>query len=1277
MSYRQGVLDQLVLTIEDESEEWDFYTLLEQTLNEQEFPAPEFGSRWNNQQFLRALKHGRNSITGTVLLIETDAGDDGEYDTEEFSYETDVWRAVTIPSWLSEQLKDGVEREFEGADTSANYVVYHFGFEFPPKGQQILEVVEDLPFLGDVEGLLSMDGGVNYFAQTGKLEALVGLTAGINQRGSSGGVDPKSDGFGFNIYDRGIRGSLSAMSTGYVTESGFRLDSLSGSATLGFEWEIGRFGILNLVPPLVAVVEVIPGIDREDVEPIAVVLTFKPELNGSFDYNLQQRAFDGTSMEFGAALEASMEVDTWLLDFAVVVGAKWQADLNFGSGPFFQNSDLYGYATISGSVVGAYSFSRTVRYPAAAGASAKLLQDPQSYQLRPLERAKPSKDNSKAASLALASNILPSSACALATHGDERMLLYVADSGSTANSIQFTDINFLYYNGASWTAPSPISTDARAEFAPQVAFDSNGNAIAVWERFKDANFEDTDLDLAAAQFELVWSRWDSGTETWSPPIALTDNDVLDRAPLLAGPMTDGSVALTWTTNSANDLMGSLASPNEVKGTLFDPLSQSWSAPASVGTGIVRQSSQSLAARGDVAVYAWTQDMDGDAATMTDSELYVSKLDSGVWQSQRQTNDNVSDECARLAINSNGSTQLVWKSNKELTSIERLFGTTPLMEALQPPGGVPSGWLEQPLGPPNQFWITFDPDDRLTFVWQTMMENEGAALVQATFKSNDVQDRWSRLRVLSSDDNLAKSVALAWQGDGDLGVACTTTKLSRQLREVELDDGSTEMTDFLPEQGQVDLIYHTEKQGIDLIVPGYSLLSVPPAQGGDNGYCVFDVKNAGNHNAEATELALYDGDPAMQGTQLLGIWGVESLTSREFDFPKSVSATGWGGGRSTPIETLVAVIDPNDNVEETDETNNQLVIDLAGSDLILHEPTATHFADDSVQLNFPIQNFGAEASGQSQLTVTRVSDDQILATLSVSPIDPMQFETTEILLPAGTQTTESLVLKATIVGGESAEPAIADGNNEIEFASLKAFDLEGSTNRPIVNSNAAVLAELGVAFNFQVTATNQPTSFAAVDLPSGLSIDMASGVISGTTNTLGQHDVQLTVSNAEGASTSALTIMVAPPPEEGLDENMLTWITGGDGIWFSQSTDSFDGVDAAESLIASPSGESRLGASVTGPTTLSFYWKNGGIDDLDQFEFRLDGVLQRTVTPSAAWRQEHIEIPAGVHSVDWLFVLSDSVDGGSGFIDEVEFSNRAVATSFDEFQAPPGSSVQFQ
>jgi hypothetical protein len=237
------------------------------------------------------------------------------------------------------------------------------------------------------------------------------------------------------------------------------------------------------------------------------------------------------------------------------------------------------------------------------------------------------------ADLPLLENVFPGSDPALGGRGQELMLLYVTDNGSP-NNLQFTDIKWTRFDRTNWSVPTTIQTNTQAEFSPQVAYDGNGDAIGVWERVADPNFNQTNLTAMAEQMEVVWARWSRTNGAWSEPVALTTNSYLDHAPLLCGPMANGDVLLLWTRNYANQLMGSGpvgADENDrVMWTKWNAATKTWNTPVGLIPDLPYRLSQSLAGVGNHAVYAWTRDLDGALTNAADQQVFYCAWSNGVW-----------------------------------------------------------------------------------------------------------------------------------------------------------------------------------------------------------------------------------------------------------------------------------------------------------------------------------------------------------------------------------------------------------------------------------------------------------------------------------------------------------------------------------------------------------------------------------------------------------------------------------------------------------------------
>jgi len=84
----------------------------------------------------------------------------------------------------------------------------------------------------------------------------------------------------------------------------------------------------------------------------------------------------------------------------------------------------------------------------------------------------------------------------------------------------------------------------------------------------------------------------------------------------------------------------------------------------------------------------------------------------------------------------------------------------------------------------------------------------------------------------------------------------------------------------------------------------------------------------------------------------------------------------------------------------------------------------------------------------------------------------------------------------------------------------------ATAAPVIPSPATAPATVGSPFpTYLIGGTGQPTSYTATGLPPGLTVNAASGAITGTPTTPGTYVVTVTATNATGSGTSTLTITV--------------------------------------------------------------------------------------------------------------------------------------------------------
>ena len=126
------------------------------------------------------------------------------------------------------------------------------------------------------------------------------------------------------------------------------------------------------------------------------------------------------------------------------------------------------------------------------------------------------------------------------------------------------------------------------------------------------------------------------------------------------------------------------------------------------------------------------------------------------------------------------------------------------------------------------------------------------------------------------------------------------------------------------------------------------------------------------------------------------------------------------------------------------------------------------------------------------------------------------------------------------------------------------------------------------------------------------------------------------------------------------------VKGGLAFWIGQSEVSHDGVDAARSGIVTDSQSTWMQATVTGPGTVSFWWKVSSESGYDFLTFLVDDSEMDSISGTdGAWEQKTVTVSgSGSHTLKWMYSKDTSYAYGSdcGWVDQVVWT--ASTTSFN-------------
>jgi PKD repeat protein len=131
--------------------------------------------------------------------------------------------------------------------------------------------------------------------------------------------------------------------------------------------------------------------------------------------------------------------------------------------------------------------------------------------------------------------------------------------------------------------------------------------------------------------------------------------------------------------------------------------------------------------------------------------------------------------------------------------------------------------------------------------------------------------------------------------------------------------------------------------------------------------------------------------------------------------------------------------------------------------------------------------------------------------------------------------------------------------------------------------------------------------------------------------------------------------VADPIAEAVDDASLTFSLSGNGNWFSQSTTTYYGGDAAQSADIGNSQTTTMETTISGKTSVKFYWRVSSESNYDYLRFYIDGVQQDSISGTVNWTQKTYSVSTGTHTLKWSFTKDGSVSSGSdcGWVDKVE------------------------
>ncbi|MCL4202942.1 MAG: hypothetical protein KJ000_10615 [Pirellulaceae bacterium] len=642
----------------------------------------------------------------------------------------------------------------------------------------------------------------------------------------------------------------------------------------------------------------------------------------------------------------------------------------------------------------------------------------------------------EAATAGLPTIAYPYAQPALAQRGDGTMtLVYVSEDPTKADG-QHLEVFASHYDGAAWSPPVQLTDDTFLDDAPSVVYDADGNAIAVWTRI-NATLTDpaqTDPHSLLADLELVYAVWDAAAQTWSAPAALTSDDEMDHwAHLARG--ADGTVMAVWQHDSGNDMP--LFPDDDTRPLGSDLLfstwnGANWSPPAVAVSGVKTGGAPQLALGDGDGVLVWSDDADGNMVTDADRDVRAVLWDGSQWSAPVTLGtpaDGYADVAPRVAVGLGGEAIITWvKTGVPVADDaddfeDQVFGVE-----------VSAGSLTA-----AQRWLTWDnvtephlltdPAGNAVLVWQGRSD-AGPDILFAVRDADSGE--FGAPTALTETPQYEWSLNPFFNSDGELEVLYLVRELGTEAVP-QPDDGSEgESHDLIeiPTFLGSSLASTAALPGPDLAVETLTLDPPVPLPGSDVQVSVT-VGNRGSLRAPASSAVLLDdGVPVSLAQQLPSLAAGETVT---IDFVWSVPV-----GAAAP-RVLTTMVDPQNEVAETDETNNEMARTVLRPDLAIVSVASVHQATGLVVTAVVVNQGDSPAMAPFGIAL-RLDDPEAANLILHTVADPLAPGATETVVFTIQDPTATLLRSR--VGWVVADAGNAvdesDEDNNLDSAGLHPF-----------------------------------------------------------------------------------------------------------------------------------------------------------------------------------------------------------------------------------------------
>ena len=491
----------------------------------------------------------------------------------------------------------------------------------------------------------------------------------------------------------------------------------------------------------------------------------------------------------------------------------------------------------------------------------------------------------------------PETTLALNPVNGQAAMLWVQTDASKAVG-QAHELLASHWNGTAWSQPSAVTNDPLLDFDPSAAWAEDGNLVAVWQRFPTAIDETATLtDSLMQQSEIATASYNPTTNRWSSPSLLTNNSALDMAPVVARNRA-GKLLAAWRQNAARRLDGNITRPDQVITAFYD---RGWRPTATAIPEVPGLIDLAVGYGDNTALLVFSRFITPTNNLTPTLELFASQWNGSTWSPpQPITSDSPVDQHdPQIVYNQANQPIVVWLSDSEL----RLRNLTTAVTS--PPLLLPST-----IGELNDFALVPDAGGNLAAVFTAINHPHSLYLVFY----DQVHQLWSNPTPLAADSAIARDLSAAMDAAGRLLLGYAVTERAYVTKTLTLDDGSI-ISYTLPEDRQTSLMTLSRSFARNLTLSQADLATTTV---GEQTTITATIHNRGDFALSQVKIRFY-----VEQNGVRTLINDQTLPTPLAGHSSATVTSSYSG--SLPATAFAAEVDPENRINESDETDNSTFV----------------------------------------------------------------------------------------------------------------------------------------------------------------------------------------------------------------------------------------------------------------------------------------------------------------------------------------------------------------